>query len=358
MFDQLPQLCIDLIGEKITETSDIWTKEDVAHDLLVLMAVNKSCQSFAKELVVKVDPPNDYDRLVVNWKDKNKPTKIMFSTALKTTCKNYIGKMNDLKERLHSIQGRSTISGMSYAFTKHLHNFHSNEENIDNLMTICDKLGIWFDREEGWLYYKGDYLGDFNIGEPFYRWELLGYMINHIGTLENVYKTCMLLKQKAQNDARERKLQIMKYAESKGLQLMNSMVICHEYIEDNICPNIISSYQEIDDMHFLCTHTDYMKCLSKWNYLMKNAMLEIYIYYKNKYPNDFDTLEVSDMIETEYENMYHKKYNQILYETLQRYFRKCKNRHMSPHSKAIDIATRLTQYCEYGLVVKGKMRGI
>ena len=72
MFDQLPQLCIDLIGDKLTETSDLWTKEDVAHDLLVLMAVNKSCQTFAKELVVKVDPPNDYDRLVVNWKDKMK----------------------------------------------------------------------------------------------------------------------------------------------------------------------------------------------------------------------------------------------------------------------------------------------
>ena len=358
MFNHLPQLCIDLIGEKLTETSDIWTKEDVAHDLLVLMAVNKSCQAFAKDLVAKVDPPNDYDRLVVNWKDKKKPTKIMFSTALKNIRVKRTGKIIELRERLQSMQGRSNITGMSYAFTEHLETFHciiDLEEETDDLIALCDPLGIYIDDDDGNLYYKEEELGDFNIGDMFNRWELLGYIINNIDTLENLKKQELLNKQNTNKGSEVRKLQIIEYLESKELELMDSMLICHEYIESTLNNNFDKVIQEIDDMHFLIRNTEYMKCLSKWNFIMRDALANIDMNYENNYN---DNKKVCDMKEVDYEISNKNKYTQSKYEALQRYFRKCKNTRKIPNPMAINIATLLKQHDKYDLVVNGKMRGI
>jgi hypothetical protein len=351
MFDQLPQLCIDLIGEKLIETSDIWTKEDVAHDLLVLMAVNKSCQTFAKDLVAKVDPPNDYDRLVVNWKAKKKPTKLMFSTALKQIDIKCSGKLSELKERLEEEQGRSHITGMSYAFTEHLESFH--RIGYDEVWELCDTLGIYID---GYCLYYVKRLEGFHLGGGLiWRWELLGYVINKINTLENLAKEEEELKQEIHDKQQKRKLQIMEYLESKELELMDSMLNCHEYIENG--GGIKRSQQEIDEIHFLCTHTKYMKCLSKWNYILQDSANEIDRFYRENHDGSSITI-LENMKETDNEIANERKYIQIKYETLQRYFRKCKNKHVVPHPTSIDIATRLKQNNKYDLYVNGKMRGI
>jgi hypothetical protein len=248
---------------------------------------------------------------------------------------------------------------MSYAFTEHLETFHciiDLEEETDDLIALCDPLGIFVDDDhDGHLYYKGKQLGDFYIYDMFNRWELLGYIINNIDTLENLKKQELLNKQNTNKDSEIRKLQIMEYLESKELELMDSMLICHEYIESTIYNNFDKVVEEINDIRFLITNTKYMKCLSKWNFIMRDALANIDMNYENNYN---DNRKVRDMKEVDYEISNKNKYTQSKYEALQRYFRKCKNKHEIPNPMAIDIASRLKQYDRYYLVVNGKMRGI
>ena len=91
----LPDLCLDLVADALCECDgseySVWSRIDAARSVVALAAASKAMRTaLAFRVAAKLEArPNDYERLVTDWKGRRPAT----VAALKEACeKNMIGK--------------------------------------------------------------------------------------------------------------------------------------------------------------------------------------------------------------------------------------------------------------------------
>ena len=143
----LPDLILWKIADILSDDmGDDWQpsfkRVHVARRVAALACTSRAVQtSIALKVAERIDPINDYDRLVVQWKHNRPATGVMLKKACRDNRLPVGGRVGELRERLREKLGRLASNGLSRAFVAEVEK-QDTLTSLNSPSIILEQVGL------------------------------------------------------------------------------------------------------------------------------------------------------------------------------------------------------------------------